>query len=55
MKAIVQNDYGSPDVLTLKEVEKPEVKENDVLVKVSAACINAGDVFGVGHLLDEDQ
>jgi len=37
MKAIVQNAYGNPDVLELKEVDKPEVKENDVLVRVVAA------------------
>ncbi len=37
MKAIVQNDYGSPDVLELKEVEKPVVKENDVLVRVQCS------------------
>ena len=47
MKAIVQNAYGSPDVLELKEVDKPEVKENDVLVRVVAASINAGDIFSV--------
>ena len=47
MKAIVQNEYGSPDVLELKEVDKPEVKENDVLVRVNTAAINAGDYFSV--------
>jgi len=45
MKAIVQNDYGSPDVLELKEVDKPVIKENDVLVCVHAAALNAGDYF----------
>ena len=47
MKAIVQNAYGNPDVLELKEVDKPEAKENDVLVRVVAASINAGDIFSV--------
>jgi NADPH:quinone reductase-like Zn-dependent oxidoreductase len=47
MKAIVQNDYGSPDVLKLQEVAEPVVKENDVLVSVSAASINAGDLFSL--------
>jgi len=47
MKAIVQNAYGSPDVLKLKEVDKPVVKENDVLVSVKAAAINAGDIFSM--------
>ncbi len=50
MKAIVQNDYGSPDVLSLTEVAEPAIKENQVLVRVKAASINAGDVFGMrGH------
>jgi NADPH:quinone reductase-like Zn-dependent oxidoreductase len=43
MKAIVQTNYGSPDVLQLKEVKKPAPKENQVLVKVHAASINALD------------
>jgi len=47
MKAIVQNEYGSPDVLKLKEVDKPVVKENDVLVGVHAAALNAGDYFSM--------
>ena len=45
MKAIVQNAYGSSEVLTLKEVNKPAVKENDLLVRVNAAAVNAGDAF----------
>ncbi|MBI5297072.1 MAG: NAD(P)-dependent alcohol dehydrogenase [Chloroflexi bacterium] len=47
MKAIVQNDYGSPDVLSLAEVAQPTVKENEVLVRVKAVSINAGDVFAM--------
>lgn len=45
MKAIVQNAYGSPDLLSLAEVAQPAVKENEVLVRVKAASLNAGDVF----------
>ena len=45
MKAFVQNDYGSPEVLTLKEIAQPEIKEEQVLVRVSATSINAGDCF----------
>ena len=43
MKAIVFTEYGSPDVLQLKEVEKPSPKEDEVLVKVQAAAGNALD------------
>ena len=47
MKAIVQNDYGSPDVLKLAEVAQPAMKDNQVLVLVKAVSINAGDVFAM--------
>jgi len=43
MKAIVYTQYGPPDVLQLKDVAKPEPKENQVLVKVHAASANALD------------
>jgi NADPH:quinone reductase-like Zn-dependent oxidoreductase len=43
MKAIVYTKYGSVDVLQLKEVEKPAPKDDEVLVKVLAASINAYD------------
>lgn len=45
MKAIVQNAYGSPAVLELKEVERPLVKDDGVLVRVYAAALHAGDYF----------
>ena len=47
MKAIVQNDYGSADVLQLAEVAQPAMKDDQVLVRVKAVSINAGDVFAM--------
>ncbi len=43
MKAIVQTEYGSTDMLSLKEIDKPVVTDNGVLVRIRAASVNAGD------------
>jgi NADPH:quinone reductase-like Zn-dependent oxidoreductase len=43
MKAVVAPTYGSPDVLRIVDVEKPSPKDDEILVKVAAASINAGD------------
>lgn len=45
MKAIVQTGYGTPDVLELREIGRPAVGEDDVLVRIRAASVNAGDFF----------
>lgn len=47
MKAIVQTGYGSPDFLSLAEVPRPEISEKQVLVKVQAVSLNAGDYFSL--------
>jgi len=43
VKAIVYTKYGSPDVLQLKDVEKPTPKDDKVLIKIRAASVNAYD------------
>ncbi|MDY6868680.1 MAG: NAD(P)-dependent alcohol dehydrogenase [Chloroflexota bacterium] len=47
MKAIVQTAYGSPDVLEFREIDKPVVEDDDVLVRVHAVGLNAGDYFSM--------
>jgi NADPH:quinone reductase-like Zn-dependent oxidoreductase len=43
MQAIVQDSYGSADVIQLSEIAKPEIGDNEVLVRVRAASVHVGD------------
>jgi NADPH:quinone reductase-like Zn-dependent oxidoreductase len=47
MKAIVQDRFGSPDVLELRELDEPEVGDGDVLVRVRAASVNPADWYAM--------
>jgi NADPH:quinone reductase-like Zn-dependent oxidoreductase len=54
MKAVVQTEYGTPDVMRLEDVERPSVGDNEVLVRVRAAAVNPPDwagVYGVPYIV----
>lgn len=45
MQAIVQHEYGPPRVLHLEEVNPPTIKDDEVLIRVEAASVHAGDAY----------
>jgi NADPH:quinone reductase-like Zn-dependent oxidoreductase len=47
MKAVVQDRYGPPDLLTVRDIAAPTIGQGDVLVQVIAAGLHVGDCFGV--------
>ena len=50
MKAIVQDRFGAPDVLELREIDKPQVRESEVLVRVRAASMNPADWYAMAGI-----
>ncbi|MFN2470547.1 MAG: NAD(P)-dependent alcohol dehydrogenase [Gaiellaceae bacterium] len=50
MRAVLQDQYGPPEVLRVAEVERPVPKEDEVLVRVHASTVTRGDAMGVRHV-----
>ena len=50
MKAMVQDDYGTPEAMTLREIDRPQIGANDLLIRVRAAGVNPADWAIMGGL-----
>ena len=50
MKAVVYEAYGPPEVLKIVEIEKPEVADDEVLVRVRASSVNMAEWYGMTGL-----
>lgn len=51
MKAVIHESYGQPEVLKIMEVEKPQVPDDGVLVRVHASSVNIAEWYGMTGLL----
>jgi len=45
MKAVIYTEYGAPEVLQIKEADKPYPKGNEVLIRIRAVSVNYGDLI----------
>ena len=49
MKALYRQEYGSPDVLELRDIDKPVLTEDGVLVRVRASSVNPAEWYAVRY------
>ncbi len=44
MKVVTYSKYGSPEVLQMNTIDKPEVKDHEILINIHATTVTSGDV-----------